>query len=557
MSSETRGNRQTIRHIDGGRKRSALPGSLRVLLLLSGVVLMTGALLVLLGFDLRRIPDPAAGTVLLLVLLTVVFAARVFAHPRSVRLVTVGLAVVAAGGTVALFFAVRDLGVWLALLAFLLAIAGLIGVLGFSAWGLLAVLRRRGRGRASVALLVAFEVVALSAIALVFLAPPAPEVPPALAEPAELDSYLEDLVSSGGTPSVTALVSRGGETVYANAVGSAYGPDERPADLLAVGKWWSVTKIATAVAVLQLAEQGKLDLEQPVVELLPEFRPEPQDRAGEVTVADLLNHSAGLPNNVPAVVGWMRLQSDPAESQSQIFRERFGSYARLDREPGELGVYSNVDYLVLGAVVEKVSGLPYEEYVAEHILGPLGMTHTGFAYSEWMRTHESVGSHPAANLQTLFLPLVHAPWPADYIRAYDQGRVWFNHFLAENTPPTGLIGPAPEMMRLAQVILGEGALGGARILSPESVQTMLESHQVPAGDSSELKMLNKQDVRHGIAWFVVRNENRTFYEHAGGGPGWSALMRIYPDEDLAIVLMGNGTVLLAEDLADAIGGIAW
>jgi D-alanyl-D-alanine carboxypeptidase len=132
--------------------------------------------------------------------------------------------------------------------------------------------------------------------------------------------------------------------------------------------------------VLQLAEQGRLRLDRPVRELLPSFHAEPQGRGDRVTVAELLNHSAGLPNNVPAVVGWMRLEDQPPLDQTRLYEDRFPAYARVEREPGTLGVYSNVDYLVLGALIEHVSGIPYEQYVTEHVLRPLGMTHTAFAY---------------------------------------------------------------------------------------------------------------------------------------------------------------------------------
>lgn len=201
--------------------------------------------------------------------------------------------------------------------------------------------------------------------------------------------------------------------------------------------------------------------------------------------------------------------------------------------------------------------MPYEEYVVSHVLEPLGMVHTGFRYTGWMRAHEGVGSHAAANVQTLFLPVLDPPWPSGYIRAYDGGAIWFNRFLADSTPPTGLIGPASEMARLAEAILNRGQLDGRRILTRASVETMLNDHQVPAGSSPELSATGRDDVRHGLAWFVVHDGGRLYYEHTGGGPGWAALMRIYPEDGLTVVLMSNGTVLPGTELADAIAKTAW
>jgi CubicO group peptidase (beta-lactamase class C family) len=509
------------------------------------------------GVDLRRVPDLLADALVLVTLL--VSLAALVALPRRRRTKATAWTVAGAlvGVSVWLVVALGDFSTWLVFLGFLLAIAGLLAAVGAVVAVLVSLLRRRGRVGALLAVVAAVELAALAGSAIVFLNPRPPSVPVAFTGAADLDSYLQRLVATGSPPSVSAVVVRDGQTLYANAFGFAYRPAQTPATVETVDKWWSVTKVATAVAVLQLAEQGRLQLDQPVPELLPSFRVEPEARASEVTVADLLNHSAGLSNNVPEVVGWMHLEDEPALDQAELFRERFGGYAHLQREPGTLGVYSNVDYLVLGALIAKTSGEPFEQYVTRYVLEPLEMIHTGFAYTDWMRAHEGVGSHPAANVQTLLLPVLEAPWPSGYIRSYDNGTIWFNRFLADNTPPTGLIGPAPEMMRLAQAILQGGSLDGHRILSRASVETMLTSYQVPAGASSERSLIGKDDVRHGIAWFIVHDGDRTYYEHTGGGPGWAALMRIYPDEQLAIVLMGNGTLLPSTDLADAIARTAW
>ncbi len=523
----------------------------------TGVAVGVEVVLFLVGIDLRRVPDVMAEA-LAFVAWAAVIALLVLSPgrrwTRAVGRSAAGLVVVF---SVWLLIALGDLKTWFVFVGFLVALLGPLVVAGALVAVVAAVVRRRGRVRALLAVAVTAELVAMAVSAIVFLNPRPPSAPTAFADGASLDSYLEELTATGSPPSVTAVVVKDGQTVYSNAFGLAYAPGHAPASVDTVDKWWSVTKLVTAVAVLQLAEQGRLRLDQPVRQLLPSFVVEPERWAGSVTVADLLNHSAGLPNNVPAVVAWMHLDDEPALDQTRVFEDRFGSFARLDRQPGQLGVYSNVDYMVLGALIEQISGESYEQYVTEHVLQPLGMVHTGFGYSGWMRAHEGVGSHPAANIQTLFLPLVDPPWPTSFIRTYDDGTIWFNRFVADCNPPTGLIGPAPEMMRLARAILNGGQLDGRRILSVASVETMLTSHHVPAGASSELSATGNGDVRHGVGWFVVRHHGRLYHEHRGGGPGWTALMRLYPDENLAIVVMGNGTLLPATDLVNAIASTPW
>lgn len=141
--------------------------------------------------------------------------------------------------------------------------------------------------------------------------------------------------------------------------------------------------------------------------------------------------------------------------------------------------------MALGALIEEVSGEPYEQYVTEHVLQPLGMVHTAFPLHALAA--RARGSRLASRRQRAdAVPAGRRPALADGVHSRLRRReIWFNRFLADSTAPTGLIGPAPEMMRLAEAILNGGALEGRRILSRESVETMLATHQVPAGASPE------------------------------------------------------------------------
>lgn len=104
------------------------------------------------------------------------------------------------------------------------------------------------------------------------------------------------------------------------------------------------------------------------------------------------------------------------------------------------------------------------------------------------------------------------------------------------------------------MVVNDGTLDGTRVLSGTSVKTMLNHYLVPAGPSPERGEVNADpdEIEHGIAWFAIDDGERRYYEHTGGGPGWTALLRIYPGEGLTIALMGNGTLVPVVDLADAI-----
>ncbi len=167
--------------------------------------------------------------------------------------------------------------------------------------------------------------------------------------------------------------------------------------------------------------------------------------------------------------------------------------------------------------------------------------------------------HPLADFQTPILPIIRPPWPFDLIRDYADGQVWFNRFMFDSNPPTGLIGPAPEMARILAAVLDGGELEGARILSQESVEIMLNERHVEAENTVQGADYNRifDEYVQGIGWKVVRDGGRLHLSHGGGGAGFSTLMRLYPDEDLGIVILVNGTNLENQDIADAVAKIEW
>ncbi len=215
--------------------------------------------------------------------------------------------------------------------------------------------------------------------------------------------------------------------------------------------------------------------------------------------------------------------------------------------------------MTLGALIEQVTDRTYEEYVVDNVLDPLGMVNTRFEYTEAMRANEGVGMHPLADIQTAFLPIVGPPWPVDLIRDYADGQVWFNRFLFDANSPTGLIGPAPEMARFLAATLNGGEFEGARILSQESVETMLNERHVEAGKGGQSASYTRifDEFAQGMGWKVVRDGGRLHLSHSGGGAGFSTLMRLYPNEDLGIVILVNGTNLENNDIADSIANIEW
>jgi D-alanyl-D-alanine carboxypeptidase len=275
------------------------------------------------------------------------------------------------------------------------------------------------------------------------------ETPESATDLAELEDFLGNLAgyNADSPAGLSLVVVKDGETVYQKGFGQADGPQDRPATPETVYQYWSMTKIITAVAILQLHEQGLLNIDDPVVDYLAFFEVEyPSADSETITIRHLLNHSSGLSNTGPEIVGWIHYDGDPGRNQTDLIREKLPEYAVLSYEPGSKSVYTNVGYMLLAAVIEAASGQTYEEYVVEHILEPLEMNQTGFTYTDSMVAAEATGAHPRVDLQTMLLPFVGVN-TGSLVRERQDGILWFNHVYSDQNGPTGLIGSPTDLAR--------------------------------------------------------------------------------------------------------------
>lgn len=366
--------------------------------------------------------------------------------------------------------------------------------------------------------------------------PKPPQAPENISDIDELEAYFNDLVAYGDPAGFTFMVVKDGQAVYNNAFGLADGPAQIQATSDTIYRWWSTTKIFTAVAIFQLQEEGLLDIDDEVDEYLPFFSVRYRSDADRrITIKHLLNHSSGLPNNVPAVIGWMHLEDEPALDQTALLQKVLPDYSKLIFEPGTKSVYTNVGYMVLGAIIEKVSGEKYEDYVHNHILEPLKMKHTGFIYAQDMLSNAAAGMHPLFSIQSGLLPFCYGNRLPGFIREIEDGRIWFNRLNADSNPPTGLVGPATDLSRFVTAYLNGGELDGSRILSPASIDQMMRQ------DYISISGLQVDSTEQGLGWEICGKGENLCIEHSGGGPGFGSAIRLLPEESLGMVITANST----------------
>ena len=182
-----------------------------------------------------------------------------------------------------------------------------------------------------------------------------------------IDPIVQDAIRNGQVPGAVVLVWHNGQVVYRKAIGDrALEPRREPMTLDTIFDLASLTKvIATTTAVMQLVDQGKIRVNEPVTKYISEFA---QNEKDNITIRELLTHYSGLREDVDLVQPW----------QGKDTGLRLAYAETPISPPGSQFKYSDINFMVLGALVERVSGLTLDAYCDQHIFKPLKMTHTRF-----------------------------------------------------------------------------------------------------------------------------------------------------------------------------------
>lgn len=252
---------------------------------------------------------------------------------------------------------------------------------------------------------------------------------------------LDRAIADSAFPGAIGVVgTRDGLTSYAvgriDWAANAPRPDERTLWDLA-----SLTKVVgMTTAMMQLVEQDRVELDAPVVRYLPEFAGEGKER---VTIRHLLTHSSGLPS-------WRPLYKEAVAADTAV---AIVLATPLDTVPAARMVYSDLGAILLGKVVERVSGEALDAYLARHVFGPLGMTSTMY--------------RPDASLRDRIAPTEFDPWRQRHIRGEVHDENAF--MLGGVSGHAGLFSTAADLARFARMMLAGGTLDGMRILRPSTI----------------------------------------------------------------------------------------
>ncbi|HEU5135042.1 MAG TPA: serine hydrolase domain-containing protein [Steroidobacteraceae bacterium] len=376
-------------------------------------------------------------------------------------------------------------------------------------------------------------------------APVTPAPPPApIVDPAAIDTALKSVVDSQKVIGVSALVYERGQEVYFGAFGLADRENNKPMTRETVVQIFSMTKPVTGVALMQLYERGKFELDAPLSRYLPEFasvrvyagldangQPKYEPPRRPISVRDILRHTAGLhgdgsPEAVTAIY-----RQVAARDFNMALPDVSARLAKvpLSYQPGTQWKYSDaVD--VQAYLVEKISGVPFDEYLKLHILRPLGMTST---------RHTILPTDPdRPQLAALYT----RNEDGTFTRQSDEEAYRFNSAAWPYKPGSfGLVSTIDDYMKFARMLLGGGKLGRARILKPETVKLMA-TDAMPREVTEKSWLPGKGQVGFGID-FAVRIAPPKDAQESSGAVGeffWdgaaSTLFWVDPAHDIAAVL---------------------
>ncbi|MGB8645444.1 MAG: serine hydrolase domain-containing protein [Anaerolineae bacterium] len=321
-----------------------------------------------------------------------------------------------------------------------------------------------------------------------------------------IDAYIEGQMHRLNIPGLSLAIVEGDKIVHLRGFGHAYPGGESPS-LQTPFVLGSTTKSFTALAVMQLVEAGRIELDAPIQCYLPWFRVADPGASAQITVRHLLNQTSGLPE-LPGQILLADFDNRPDATERQA---RALSTLKLTRPVGSAFEYSNLNYNLLGLIIEVASGESYADYIQNHIFTPLEMSHSYTAQAEAKQNGLAVGH-----------------------------QYWFTFpFAVPNlaTPrgslPSGqLISSAQDMAHYLIAYLNGGRYGNVQILSAPGID---ELHR----GAVEFRAMGMSVGQYGMGWFITDTGQGNIVWHTGTVPDFSSYMAVLPEQKKGIVLLMN------------------
>lgn len=318
-----------------------------------------------------------------------------------------------------------------------------------------------------------------------------------------LSAWTESQMAYRGQPGLSMGVIYDQELIWSKGFGYADLASQKPTDASTVYRIASITKLFTATAIMQLRDEGKLQLDDPVAHHLPWFQMQNSfDDAPEITLRQLLTHTSGLPREAPFSY-WVDRNFPTIEA----IREKLPAQ-EVAIAPETKWKYSNLALTLAGEVVAAVAGMPYVEYIQSQILDPLGMSNT---YMQITADNPQLAT--------------------GYHRRLPDNKREIGHYTDTMgiTPAANMASCVEDLAKFAMLQFGTGPRQGKQILKGSSLREMQRIHWL-----SE----NWQAGR-GIGFYVWRVEDFTLAGHGGALEGYRTDLQTIPAKKIGFVVLTN------------------
>ena len=327
----------------------------------------------------------------------------------------------------------------------------------------------------------------------------------------QIDSVILKAMHENKIVGLSLGIVSNGKVIFVKGYGTRQVHKQEPVDSVTNFLTCSISKLFTATAIMQLVQQGKININNKLTDYVPEFEMKDQ-RYKQITIEQMLTHTSGLPN--------IRKRNFINPANDSLALTEFAlklKKKKLDYPPGvqlSAKTYSNTAYDLLGLVIERVSHQPYVDYINQNLLQPAGMTYSSFLYQK--------------------IPVERRSAP--HIKNWLTGKVKKSNYypdIPQDKPCGNLNSCASDLCRwmICNMAIYNSTSSSSSIISRQTLLSMwTTTHQIPPYKTSI-----------GLGWWVVDSEKYGKYLfHVGNDPGFSATLNIFPEKNLGIVILTNG-----------------
>jgi len=328
---------------------------------------------------------------------------------------------------------------------------------------------------------------------------------------AELEPEIQRMMLAGNIPSASVALISGDRVIWTNAYGYSNLWARTPATPNTVYLIGSTFKAMSTIALLQQMEQGKFKLDDPVNNYLTDFKIQGEDPQHPITFRHLLTHTSGLPGDFGGFPVWGDTVPPPLD-------EYLRKSLKVNRPPLARVEYSNMAFTLVGYLVQKFSGVPYKQYIQEHIFTPLEMTSTAFEPTPEMGERLAVPYvvDEKTGSQTATVRLKASVWPA--------GIVYGTVLNQANWLITNLNG---------------GAFKDKRLISQQTMDQMF-TRQYDQFKGGIEGIWGNETAGFGLTWWTEVREGDHYIAHSGSVPGYTAFLLGNRDHKLGFAILTNG-----------------